>query len=116
NRCSTDSTRSAIPWAVRGRECWSGGIGSVGIGRVLGQRAFALAYTAPVPLRPLLWGSVVNTSLAFVFLRSIVSVTAQGRRRWRAQRNACEQCGYPLSGLPGDTCPECGGRRGGRRR
>lgn len=30
-------------------------------------------------------------------------------RRWRRRRRGCcTSCGYPLAGLPGPRCPECG--------
>lgn len=68
-----------------------------------------------LPLRPLLWGSLVNTaitafgiSLFVAVSRAVYDFPLGGRRRRRIKASRCVKCGYPLGSLA--ACPECGCR------
>lgn len=60
-----------------------------------------------LPLRPLFPGFLLNSAL-FGVLGLTLWYTPTIIRRIRRGRNACSSCGYDLSGLTADRCPECG--------
>jgi len=65
-----------------------------------------------------LWYGCLHNALALaallLFLYSLAWIPrapgwiASTRRQRRLARGRCPQCGYPIDGLPGRVCPECG--------
>jgi hypothetical protein len=67
------------------------------------------------PVPRILWlGVMHNIGIAVVLLALGMNLVALPRSicsRWvEARRGRCRSCGYPVAGLPGPVCPECGGR------
>jgi hypothetical protein len=61
------------------------------------------------------WSALLLNAVAYAALGWVcVNALASGRRRWRARRGRCVQCGYTLAGL--SRCPECGGEAESRPR
>jgi hypothetical protein len=91
-------TRPATgPWHHRlgfgwGRQSWSGGSGWMASGD---RRWFACPHWFPVVLA----GSILASRFTGLVCRT--------RRRRRAGRGLCANCGYDLRATPG-RCPECG--------
>ena len=62
-----------------------------------------------MPLRILPLGFALNTLIAAALLRGIKEIVDLARRRRRARKGRCAECGYDRGGLANDAaCPECG--------
>lgn len=61
------------------------------------------------PLRPRVWGLVINTSFYAILIHLLWSACVSVRRRLRVHNEQCRDCGYSLRGLGlRARCPECG--------
>lgn len=71
-------------------------------------------FARSLPLRPVWPGFVANTALFaagwWMLLGLPMVVYNVIRRRGLRRRGRCPRCGYDLSGLNSDVCPECGTR------
>lgn len=64
---------------------------------------------AQLPLRPIMPGCVLNSTLYAVIAWGLWIGLAAARRWRRQKQNRCPACGYSREGLAeGATCPECG--------
>lgn len=96
--------------------------GSMGWLRVLPARSggafgepslFSLWSGMVLPLRPLLLGTVCNVVFYSVCVATALALSRVAKGRWRRARGRCETCGYVVSGVSTQHCPECGARRNG---
>ena len=64
-----------------------------------------------LPLRPLWLGFTVNTLFYAAILWTLFVAPFATRRLIRKRRGKCVRCGYDLTGMEHEVCPECGGRQ-----
>lgn len=63
-----------------------------------------------IPLTPVWPGFVLNTLFYTVILWLLWSAPFATRRLIRKRRGRCARCGYDLTGVKHDVCPECGAK------
>lgn len=61
-----------------------------------------------LPVRPRSFAFVLNTIVWAMFSFGLIQGGAATRRYLRRRKGRCAYCGYQLSNLRGDRCPECG--------
>jgi hypothetical protein len=59
------------------------------------------------------WAIVAGTASLGVLCGPALVLLATRRARMQWMRGTCLQCGYPMRGNAGGTCPECGGTNAG---
>ncbi len=64
-----------------------------------------------IPLRPLWFGLVMNTSFYSTCILGIVVLVRYIRSRRRERRGCCKKCGYQVGMNVASGCPECGWNR-----
>lgn len=61
-----------------------------------------------VPLRVLVGGMAVNSTIAGGLAFAPWALFVFARRKWRQRCGRCVRCGYTLVGVSSGLCPECG--------
>jgi len=61
-----------------------------------------------IPLTPIWSGLILDTLLYGAVWYFLLWIARRSLRLWRRRRGRCPFCGYRMTMLPGDRCPECG--------
>ena len=120
--------RSGWPWRSGAGERWDLGISLMTPFPMLGYKVAtwrdadlqtsAVSFDRPtwlggssfrlLPLRPIWPGFAINTVFYAAILRLLMFGVATTRRVIRRKRGLCITCGYDLSHVEHEACPECG--------